>query len=302
MRTVRFNWAVGGGIVWGLLTILMLAPPQARAQTQKVRVAITTFANNSTWSYWGDRLGEAAADELATQLVQTGQFSVIERRQLQDVLAEQDLGQMGVVNPATAAQLGQVLGVQLVLVGSITKFSIDTKSGGIGPFAASYSEAESAVDVRLVNTTTAEIMSVAEGEGEKRFGGAAYKDINFQQSFDAGLAQEALRPAVEQVVERLAAQAGELASLAPPPGMANVVGARDANVYIDRGQNYDIRVGQRFAVHRVVDEITDAYGNVLDRVTERVGTVEVTRVLSQSSVCRIVEGDAQEGDTVQEER
>jgi curli biogenesis system outer membrane secretion channel CsgG len=61
-------------------------------------VAITTFANNSTWSYWGDRLGEAAADELATQLVQTGQFSVIERRQLQDVLAEQDLGQMGVVN------------------------------------------------------------------------------------------------------------------------------------------------------------------------------------------------------------
>ncbi len=168
------------------------------------------------------------------------------------------------------------------------------------------------MDVRLVNTTTAEIMSVAEGEGEKRFGGAAYKDINFQQSFDAGLAQEALRPAVEQVVERLAAQAGELASLAPPPGMANVVGARDgmanvvgardANVYIDRGQNYDIRVGQRFAVHRVVDEITDAYGNVLDRVTERVGTVEVTRVLSQSSVCRIVEGDAQEGDTVQEER
>ena len=30
------------------------------------------FENNSTWAWWGDNLGAAAADELATQLVQTG--------------------------------------------------------------------------------------------------------------------------------------------------------------------------------------------------------------------------------------
>jgi len=35
-----------------------------------------------------------------------------------------------------------------------------------------------------------------------------------------------------------------------------------------------------------VDEIKDAHGNVLDRITEKVGQVEVMRVLSQSSVAR----------------
>jgi len=61
-------------------------------------------------------------------------------------------------------------------------------------------------------------------------------------------------------------------------------------------QNRGIRVGQRYEVHRVVDEITNAAGEVLDRITERVGVIEVSRVLSQSSVCTIVEGDAAEGD------
>ena len=53
-------------------------PGTALAQA-KVRVAVMNFENNSTWSWWGDNLGAAAADELATQLVQTGRYTVIER-------------------------------------------------------------------------------------------------------------------------------------------------------------------------------------------------------------------------------
>ncbi len=51
-------------------------------------------------------------------------------------------------------------------------------------------------------------------------------------------------------------------------------------------------------MHRVVDEITDANGQVLDRVIEKVGTIEVTQVLSQSAVCKVVEGEAGENDTI----
>ena len=93
----------------------------------QTRVAVLNFENNSTWGYWGDRLGEAAADELVTQLFRTGAFSVIERSQLAAVLAEQDLGASGAVDPATAARIGQLLGAQLILTGSITQFSIQSK-------------------------------------------------------------------------------------------------------------------------------------------------------------------------------
>jgi hypothetical protein len=49
----------------------------------------------------------------------------------------------------------------------------------------------------------------------------------------------------------------------------------------------------------MIDEIKDADGTVLDRITDQVGVLEVTRVLSQSAICRVVEGEASEGDTIE---
>ncbi len=69
-----------------------LAVSAAGQSADKVRVAVMNFENNSTWSYWGDNLGAAAADELTTQLFRSGKFSVIERAQIDAILAEQDLG------------------------------------------------------------------------------------------------------------------------------------------------------------------------------------------------------------------
>jgi len=77
------------------------------------------------------------------------------------------------------------------------------------------------------------------------------------------------------------------------------VGASDGSFYINQGENFDVAVGQRFEVVRVIDEIKDANGVVLDRITDTVGVLEVTRVLSQSAICTVVEGEATEGDTIQ---
>ena len=272
---------------------LMLAG-EAEEGTDKVRVAVMNFENNSSWRYWGD----AAADELATQLFKTQKFSLVERTQLEAVLAEQNLGQSGRINSAQAAEIGRILGVQMILTGSITKFSVDTKGGGFGRFQAEYSEAESNLDIRLINTGTAEIMFADEGEGKVRLGGARVKGINYRQEFDAGLAQEALRPAVEDVVQKIADRAGAFTSIQPPAAPAEIVGVNGASFYIDKGENHGIVVGQRYAVHRVVDEIRDADGNLLDTITDRVGTLEVRRVLGQSAICRVIEGDAAKGDSL----
>jgi curli biogenesis system outer membrane secretion channel CsgG len=292
VRIARHLWsALAGVIAAGLLT--------GSAQAQgKPRLAVLKFENATTNQFFGDQLGEAASDELTTQLVKSGAFSVIERRQIEAIMAEQTAGMSGAVDPATAARIGKVLGVQYVLLGSISQFSIDQKSGGIGRLgiSASFAEAESKLDVRVVNTTTAEIVSVAEGGGKKRFGGAAYKDINLERDFDAGIAAEALRPAVEDAVKKIVAEKTALADAAPAGPLAQVVGLREGSIYIDRGENVGIKTGQRYEVVRVVDTIKDAAGNVLDEVTEKVGILEVTRVLSQSSVCKLVEGEAKEGD------
>lgn len=274
-------------------------PETVSGQAGKPRIAVIGFSNNSSFNYWGDNLGGAAADELTTQLVKSGAFTVVERSQVNAILEEQHFGLSGAVDPSTAADIGKVLGVQAVLMGSITQFSVDRKSGGFGALRVSYTEAESRMDVRLVNTTTAEIIAVAEGDGKKRMGGVGWEDFDFEREFDAGLAQEALRPAVENAVEEIVEQAGVLAALAPVAAPGAVVGSPEEGVvYIDKGTGDGIEVGQRFDVYRVIDEIRDSDGNILDQVTDKVGVIEVTRVLSQSSICSVVEGTAQEGDQI----
>lgn len=271
----------------------------AAAQDGKVRVAVLNFENNSTWHWWGDRLGGAAADELVTNLVNTGKFSVIERAQLDAVLAEQRLGASGAVNASTAARIGKILGVQLILTGSITLFSIERRSAGFRGIGGSISNAESKLDVRLISTETAEILAVAEGQGNVRMGGGYFRGASAEREFDQGAAAEALRPAVRQIVEKVVLQSSTLAGVQPAAPDGQIVGARDGQFFVNRGANAGVKVGQRFTVRRVTDEIKDADGRVLDRVVSDVGVLEVVQVLSQSAICKIVSGQAQLNDAIQ---
>ena len=272
-------------------------PSSALAQA-RVRVAVMDFQNNSTWHFWGDKLGAAAADELATQLVKSGQFTVLERQQIDAILAEQNFGASGAVTAATAAKVGKLLGVQLILTGSITQFSVKRTSVSVRGIGGTYANAESILDARLVNTETGEVMLVAEGQGNKRMGGGSFKGVRAEQTFDQGAAQEALRPAVEQVVVRLVEQSGSLQSMQPAAPEGQIVSTRDGSYYINRGRSAGVKLGQRFDVHRVVDEIKDTDGRLLDRVIEKVGVLEVIQVLSQSAVCKLVSGAAGVNDTI----
>jgi curli biogenesis system outer membrane secretion channel CsgG len=285
-------------VATGLATELL----ELSAQSDKPRLAVLAFQNNTTSKIYGDNLGEAASDEFTTQLVKSGQFSLIERQQIKAILDEQSLSASGAVDPGTAAKVGKLLGAQLVLVGSITQFSLKKTGGGIGPlrFRAAVEQAESKVDARLVNVTTGEILLVAEGAGKKTFGGAAYQGVDLEQNYDEGATQEALRPAIEKAVGTILEQKEGLSKIGPAAPTITVVGVRpDGQVYIDRGQNAELKVGQRLTVTRVTDVIKDARGNLLDEVTEKVGALEITNVLGQSSVCKVVEGAAvKEGDRV----
>ena len=291
---VRFGRLVTAMVVAAMVSAM---PGTALAQA-KVRVAVLNFENSSTWTYWGDSLGAAAADELATQLVQTGKYTVIERRELASILAEQNLGASGAVTPATAAKVGRLLGVQLLFTGSITQFSIQRTSVAMRGIGGTYSNAESKIDARLVNTETGEVMVVAVGQGNKHMGGGYFHGVGAERTFDQGAAQEALRPAVAQVVVKLSQQSASLQSLTPAAPEGQIVSTRGGMYYINRGQNAGVTVGQKFNVHHVVDEIKDADGRLLDKVIEQTGVLEVTQVLSQSAVCKLVSGKAAVSDAV----
>ena len=110
----------------------------------KTTVAVVEFADlegNVT------NFGRFMAEELITRLHETEKFKVIERQLLNQVIKEQKLTLSGIVDPKSAKQLGQVLGVDAIVSGSITDLGKTVR-----------------VNARLISTETGEIFAVAAKE------------------------------------------------------------------------------------------------------------------------------------------
>ena len=85
----------------------------------KTRVAVIDFEQKGEQEFRGKQVGEIVAEWLITSLVRTGRFDVVERAQLQKILKEQQLGMTGMINQETAAKVGELLGVKVIITGSI---------------------------------------------------------------------------------------------------------------------------------------------------------------------------------------
>ncbi|MBW2109356.1 MAG: hypothetical protein JRI36_11935, partial [Deltaproteobacteria bacterium] len=96
----------------------------------KARIAVSQFTDKTGRGWWTGRIGDGMRDMLATALFNTNRFIVLERQQLGEVLAEQDLGASGRVKQETAAAIGEIEGAELLVTGAVTEFQDAT--GGIG--------------------------------------------------------------------------------------------------------------------------------------------------------------------------
>ena len=107
----------------GLILMLgLLFPalfPAESPAAAKTRVAVIDFEQKAFQEFQGRQIGEIVAEWLTTSMVNTGRFEVVERAQLQKVLKEQQLGISGVINQETAAKMGELLGVKVIVSGSV---------------------------------------------------------------------------------------------------------------------------------------------------------------------------------------
>jgi len=88
-----------------------------RVQGKQVRVAVTDFPDLQGVT---SDLGRYIAERLTTRLSQTPNFLVIERRRLGQVLGELKFSMSDLVDPTKARQLGNMLGVEALVVGSVS--------------------------------------------------------------------------------------------------------------------------------------------------------------------------------------
>ncbi len=295
-------------------TSLVLAAATLCAQPKK-RVAVLDFdyatVRSSVAAIWGtDRdVGKGVADLLVEKLVQGGVYTVVERKAIDKVLAEQNFSVSDRVDPTTAAKIGRILGVDAIIIGSITQFGRDDKAttlGGLGSIGRRYGlggvqrrEAKAVVEVtaRMISTDTAEILAVGHGQGEStRSGtsllgaggssggaGAGAYDMT-SKNFAATLIGEAVHKAVGQLSQELEAGASKLpARVVQVNGLIADVSGN--TVILNVGSRAGVKVGDRLQVRRKIREVRDpATGKVIRALEDTIGQVVITEVDEVSAV------------------
>ncbi len=307
-----------------LLCVMVLAASLAlhAADTgRKKRVAVLDFdygtVRSSTDAMFGTSVdvGRGMTNLLVKHLVKDGTYSVIERQALDKLLAEQNFSTSDRANPATAAKIGKLLGVDAIIVGTITQFGAETKKTGVGGsgggwggfglggFKHSNSKAIVTVDARMVDVDTGEILAAEDGKGESarsstsllgggsNWHGFGAGNVDFGSAdFEQTIIGEAVKAAMQQLSSGLIADAPKLS--ARVINIQALIAFVDPNqVVLNVGAKSGLKVGDQLTVERVKQEIKDpASGQVLRRITNKIGTLQVTDIDEISAVCKIVNG------------
>ena len=299
----------------GTLILFSMFLPSGWAQNKK-RVAVIDFdyatVRSSVAAVFGTNtdVGKGIADLMVTRLVNDGVYSVIERKALDKIIAEQNFSNSDRANPDTAAKLGRILGVDAIIMGSITQFGRDDKSQGInggalggltgrfgvGNVGKKQAKAVVGISARMVNTDTGEILAAVEGKGESKrsgllLGGAGGSDsgaggggYNMSSSnFANTILGEAVGQAVGQVAQQLDGKAASLPThvLQISGLVADVSGN---SLILNVGSKAGVKVGDHLGIFRQGRQIKDpATGKVLRTVVTKLGDITITEVDDSSS-------------------
>lgn len=183
--------------------LILKLPPY---QGEQITIAVLDLNNQSDFD--DPRIGRGIANMLTTTLVNSGRFVVVERNResLQKLLEEQALGQTGLIDPATAARVGKMLGARGMVIGEVSDFGIRKTSAFTGFAGSKTITTRVVIDARLVNVETGRIALAATGIGESSTNSAGLA-LSFEfgtEGFDETTIGIATRKAVNQVVRQFA--------------------------------------------------------------------------------------------------
>ncbi len=267
--------------------------PPVPIPTLKRRIAVFDFQDKT--DYGQANVGEGMADMLTTELVKSGKYIVIERQQIEKVMKEQQLGMTGAVTSQTAAQVGKMLGVELAVFGAVTEFgqkksetggALKKKHFGIG---LSKTSARVAIDVRIVDTETGQILAADNVVGEQKKTGLSLEtyDVSFKDKnkFDKTLVGKATRKAIEQIIAKIDAQ------LANKPWQGKIIKVSDRTLYINGGSNIGLLVGNVLQVYKPGEELIDPdTGLSLGSEEKKIGEVQIYDVQDKYSKAMVRSG------------
>ena len=262
----------------------------------KRRIAVMDLEDKAQGQHGGWRsVGSGMADAISTGLVKSGKFNVLERSKLEKLMQEQKLGASGAVTAQSAAKIGQLLGVQYMIMGSVTEFGVKESKLGVGGLGGLIgigggidtrtNTARVAMDVRMIDTSTGEIILAEKGEGEESSTGVSVNlsvapSVDFgKDGFDETVIGKAVRKAIEHITEVFAQAEAKM------PWSAKIIKVDGRQIWLNSGEEDGTQVGKEISIFKKGEDLIDPdTGASLGSSDTKLGVCKITKVDKKFSI------------------
>lgn len=280
--------------VIAVLCALLIVPVVATAKGLKKSIAVVDFSSRVS-NFEG---GSGFVEMLTNALLETDQFVVLDRQALWQVLDEQDFAASDrSANALKTAMTGKVLPAQLLVIGAITEYSEDsTDSSGGGISLAGFrlnsnkASARMGAVVRILDSSTAEVLESVSVEGEANFSsadtGVCYGDAcvggsTMSTENWAEVAEDVIRQAVDEIIARTE----------DVPFEGKLIRVTEGTIYANAGDRNGAQNGDVFSVYSVGEELIDPdTGESLGADMFKVGSIKLVGVSEKFSRAVAVTG------------
>ena len=144
----------------------------------KARIAVADFDVKAAKATF--EIGSGLREMLVTALMNSNRFSVVERQALGAVMQEQELAASGAAQAGGGAQRGKIKTADIIITAAVTEFEPQASGGsaGIGGggsvgsgilgglLGAALNKAHMALDMRIVDTSTSEVLAATRVQGQ----------------------------------------------------------------------------------------------------------------------------------------
>lgn len=288
------------------------AGPQLRVAVMEVDNNSNTSSfkvsgpNGQTYSYesvdFNQQVPVNGIEAMVTDVLQrSGRFRLVERKELGNVLDEQDLAASGRVAKPSGAKTGNVLGAQYLIQAVVTSYepNVSSKKGGLGGITrgflggAKVGKNKSAVGMnfRLIDAETSEILftrqvDVMNSSFEFSGGGVGWGSAGalggFLSSYSKTPIGQTVMAAVNIGTYDLVKQLGN------SPAEGSVIKADGDGVYVNLGEDV-VQPGDTLKAMSKGEELIDPdTGLSLGGEDEEIGTLKVTEVKDKFSIAEPV--------------
>lgn len=165
---------------------------------EQPRLGVLRFTNNVTgmW-WWNTKVARELQDLLISELVSMRKFQVLERKEIDAVLGEQNLSASGRVDKATLVKMKKLKGAKYLVAGTVSAFEEAKKKGGKIRFkglslGGKKGKTYIAIDVKVIDSETGEIVDARAIEAYAKSSGIA-AGLNVR-NFSVGGASEKKTP------------------------------------------------------------------------------------------------------------